>query len=287
MPHSIKKGREYLVNEVAFKRTASYLAEWINTRTCSGDVKTHEIHRILAIAMGYANFHDLQAEAHRAEEEKKNAEYGGNAWLRQASERMFDKIRPLAERVCSPALLSQRDNKWLTYALARFAPSSIWTSLGPQNVLSLTVLVGSHSDMLLEAWSAVKTSTSEVWNITDESVFDQLIEKVEANNEARNEQRRNAKGYGNSWPQMLLCISGFTREGLTQKHIDGLVRLAQADLGQEIVISLNRSDLEKLTSPDLSQSHFERIKLNDLDLIDAGNISISRYVWTDKSYVRL
>ncbi len=278
MRKAIKIENEISMDSVKFKRCAKTLKEHFEKRDSNKPLSLGEVHEILAISMGYPNYHNLQKEAAHAEYVKDNP-LDFHERIKKQREESLKKDSPWLKDIFPANLLQKRSWSWCDDSLHLTKSTSFMSYGKPNDQPGVTVIVGQYSDIVLEAWAKLHDS-SMLFDLQKENfkkISNALPPAYKANSNT-------GKGIPVRHVGHYFCIKGLMDEPISADKISGLVGLISYDYGADFAISVARADLIALTSPDFDRPHFHYLRILDLDeLTDQPNRAIS-HVWTKDEY---
>lgn len=282
MSVAIKKANEIFVNQVPFKRASKTLLAYLKSQNPAYDYSRHQIDEILSVAMGYANYHDLTADAKR-NVEKLDSSASVPDRMAQFLEESLERDRAWFEAVCPESLLKQCSLSWLNTAMHLTRTNSFLHRMKPKDQPNVTVIVGKYSNLVLQAWSKVN-SASQLFELGSTHNLKQIHKELSSFLPPKLGVQPNGESYIRSVGHYY-CIGGLTSQSpLSPAMASALVDITSIDHGSDFALSVSRADLLKLTSPDFDKPHFHFIRIIDLDLIDENPLTATREFWTKEEY---
>ncbi|EOW2372618.1 hypothetical protein ACNZA9_003540 [Cronobacter sakazakii] len=289
-------GNNLLIDAVDFKRLSKTLHELLNERVkLNKPIELNEIHEMLSIGIGYADYHNLHKEA------KGNTQLGYEPFpdpfesIKEQYESSLDKNAAWLKEACPRKLLERRSLTWCESALNLTSfDYQMWRThpVAPH----VTLIIGKDSELVAKAISNVHNGHSKLIDVNDDKALNNLLDNVLSSIEEVNLFRASSldrtgmiipRNPNKISPGQYHCIKGFDKVVIDQDVINKLVEISDLDYGLDLAVSIKRSDLVKFTKPDLSQPHFHHLTILDLDKIGTGEngqyIQSLYDIWVDET----
>lgn len=280
MPNAIKKDQDIEINGVLFKRTSKVLLERLSKKSQAHDFKLAEIQEMLAVSMGFANYHEVVASSKRNAYEVYSDSQGLSNDL---FSRALETKRSWYQRICPKPLFEKKSLSWINQAVFTFTDLLHSQYSRPSHIYGpvVTVLVGGYSNLVLQAIINAHEK-SKLFDVSNPEALRVAYDDLRALHPSRaiNHTGKIAvsiidRQYG---------FAGLTGAEFGRSDVAYLAELTQIAPQFDFFTSISRADLDKFTSPDFSQNHFHVVKLVDLDEIDKHSPFSARIIFTNERY---
>lgn len=269
------------VDGVSFKRSCNVLHKILKDRSAL-DIRLAEVHDIVAVSMGFANYHEMRRRAEAQQPPTDNQLPEPYAWMSKSAEKRAEWVIPVSPK----ALVEKRSLHWIETAIHVTNHKARMWSMPRMTMPNITLVIGQDSSLVLRAISRVYNNEPKYFSMkhgdTLDGVYDDIKDQI-----ARNQKKIDAhiaehgsKGFiGGSRARAIggyQCIAGLAEKPVDIDVMHQLIRISELDPMMQLAINIDRADLLKFTAPDLNGPHFHYLTIVDLDKIKSDPFSPSK-----------